>query len=66
VLPPVRAVEHLPRLVVERERVAVGGVVGGDAAEGDGPWAVVDGDELLAVYERSGPRIKPAVVLLRA
>jgi tRNA pseudouridine55 synthase len=64
-LPPLAAVDHLPRLVVPRERVAVGAVVAGDTAEGDGPWAVVDGDELLAVYERSRDRIKPAVVLLR-
>ena len=64
VLAPLAAVAHLPRLDVPRERVAVGGVVGGDAAEGDGPWAVVDGDELLAVYERSRDRIKPAVVVI--
>jgi tRNA pseudouridine55 synthase len=64
-LPPTVAVEHLPRLEVPRDRVAVGGIVPGDAAEGDGPWAVVDGDELLAVYERSRDRIKPAVVVLR-
>ena len=65
-LPPSAAVAHLPRLDVDRSRVAVGGVVPGDSAEGDGPWAVLDGDELLAVYERSRDRIKPAVVLLRA
>jgi tRNA pseudouridine55 synthase len=64
-LPPSEAVGHLPRLDVDRDRVAVGGVVSGDAADGDGPWAVLDGDELLAVYERSRDRIKPAVVLLR-
>jgi tRNA pseudouridine55 synthase len=64
--PPVVAVAHLPRLDVPRDRVAVGGVVPGDSAEGDGPWAVVDGDELLAVYERSRDRIKPAVVVLRS
>lgn len=63
-LPPLAAVAHLPRLAVARDRVAVGGVVPGDAAEGDGPWAVVDGDELLAVYERSRDRIKPAVVVM--
>jgi len=65
-LPAVRAVDHLPRLDVPRERVAVGGVVGGDAAGGDGPWAVVEDGQLLAVYERSsrGDRIKPAVVLI--
>jgi tRNA pseudouridine55 synthase len=65
-LPPLAAVAHLPRLGVPRERVAVGGVVSGDAASGDGPWAVVDGDELLAVYERSRDRIKPAVVIVSA
>lgn len=64
-LPPAAAVAHLPRLHVPRERVAVGGVVPGNSAEGDGPWAVLDGDDLLAVYERSRDRIKPAVVLLR-
>jgi tRNA pseudouridine55 synthase len=63
-LAPVTAVQHLDRLEVPRDRVAVGGVVAGDVAPGDGPWAVVDGDELLAVYERSGARIKPAVVLI--
>ena len=65
VRPPITAVEHLPRLDVPRERVAVGGVVDGDVATGEGPWAVVDGDELLAVYERKGSRIKPAVVIMR-
>ena len=65
-LPPMSAVAHLPRLVVPRERVAVGGVVPGDTTAGDGPWAVIDGDELLAVYERSRDRIKPAVVVFRS
>ena len=64
-LPPLAAVAHLARLDVPRDRVAVGGVVSGDAAPDDGPWAVVDGDQLLAVYERKGTRIKPAVVILR-
>ena len=64
VRPPVDAIAHLPRLDVPRDRVAVGGVVDGDVAGGDGPWAVVDGDELLAVYERKGSRIKPAVVVM--
>ena len=33
-------------------------------ATGDGPWAVVGpGGDLLAVYERAGGRMKPAVVL---
>jgi tRNA pseudouridine55 synthase len=65
VRPPVTAVAHLPLLDVPRDRVAVGGVVDGDVATGEGPWAVVDGDELLAVYERKGSRIKPAVVVMR-
>lgn len=31
---------------------------------GEGPWAVLDdGEHLLAVYERHGDRVKPAVVL---
>jgi tRNA pseudouridine55 synthase len=63
-LPPAAAVAHLPALEVDRARVAVGGVIPGDSAEGDGPWAVRDGDELLAVYERSRDRIKPAVVIM--
>jgi tRNA pseudouridine55 synthase len=63
-LPPSAAVDHLPRLDVPRDRVAVGGVVAGDTADGDGPWAVLDGEELLAVYERSRDRIKPAVVVM--
>jgi len=62
--PPVDAVAHLERLDVPRDKVAVGGVVPGDRATGEGPWAVVDGDELLAVYERSRDRIKPAVVVM--
>jgi tRNA pseudouridine55 synthase len=65
-LPPRFAVDHLERLDVPRDRVAVGGVVPGDATVGDGPWAVIADDELLAVYERSGDRIKPAVVLMRS
>ena len=63
-LPLRAAVDHLPRLDVPRERVAVGGVVGAAAAEGDGPWAVLEGDDVLAIYERSRDRIKPAVVLM--
>ncbi len=33
------------------------------AWDGDGPWAVLDGTDLLAVYERDGTRARPAVVL---
>jgi tRNA pseudouridine55 synthase len=69
-LPPVEALRGRPRVAVDEataalvghgrvlERVALG-------AEGDGPWAVTDGDgRLLAVYEphRDGT-VKPAVVL---
>jgi tRNA pseudouridine55 synthase len=65
VRPPVDAVAHLPRLDVPRATVAVGGVVDGTSIVGDGPWAVVDGDELLAVYERKDEaRVKPAVVVM--
>lgn len=64
-LPPAAAVGHLPTIDVPRDRVAVGGFVPGDAAAGDGPWAVLDGADLLAVYERSRDRIKPAVVVIR-
>jgi tRNA pseudouridine55 synthase len=69
-LPPVEALRGRPRVVVDEataalvghgrvlERAALG-------AEGDGPWAVIDGGgRLLAVYEphRDGT-VKPAVVL---
>jgi tRNA pseudouridine55 synthase len=60
-LPPVAAVDHLPRMSGERRLVATGRKL--PAPPGDGPWAVVDGDELLAVYERRGDEAKPAVVL---
>ncbi len=63
VLPPAAAVSHLPSVSAEPEAVRVGKVLDADW-EGEGPWAVLDGDELLAVYERYGEgRAKPAVVL---
>jgi tRNA pseudouridine55 synthase len=61
-LPPTAAVEHLHRMEAERRLVATGRKL--PAPDGDGPWAVVQGDELLAVYERRGDEAKPAVVLI--
>ena len=61
-----------PRAGRRRRRAGPGGaprrhVHGGRAAAGDGPFAVVDPDgELLAVYERHGPGVKPAVVVGRS
>jgi len=63
-LPMTAVVEHLDQLVVDRALVAVGRKV--PAPDGHGPWAVVEGDELLAVYERKGAEAKPAVVLVSA
>ncbi len=71
-LPPLEAVRHLDRVVVgEDVATAVGhgkvldpSVLG---VQGPGPWAVTDGDEqLLAVYEAHGSRVKPAIVLVPA
>lgn len=70
VLPPALAVAHLAQVAVDpptAERVRHGAVVGTDQTgmQGDGPWAVVDGDgALLAVYERRPDgTAKPSVVL---
>ncbi|CAN5893933.1 tRNA pseudouridine(55) synthase TruB [soil metagenome] len=70
VRPPLEAVRHLARVVVDEQAaaaVAVGKVLerstlGGG---GDGPWAVADGHgSLLAVYEPfRGSTTKPSVVL---
>lgn len=62
-LPMTATVEHLDRLEVDRALVEVGRKV--PAPEGEGPWAVLEGDELLAVYERKGDEAKPAVVLVQ-
>lgn len=70
VRPMVEVVRHLPHLVVDAhlaEAVAVGKVLERAAlgADGDGPWAVLDGAGLLlAVYEPfRGTTAKPSVVL---
>jgi len=70
VLPPVEAMRGYPRVGVEpaiANEVRHGKVLDASAlgAEGDGPWAVVDGDgTLLAVYEPyDNGRVKPAVVV---
>ncbi len=72
VLPMARAVEHLAGVrvgpAVEAE-VAHGRVLdlARLGAAGDGPWAVHDsGGGLLAVYEPSGRKAKPAVVVVAA
>ncbi len=63
VLAPAAMVSHLPPVSADPEAVRVGKVLEVNW-EGDGPWAVLDGEELLAVYERYGEgRAKPAVVL---
>ncbi|HVL26718.1 MAG TPA: tRNA pseudouridine(55) synthase TruB [Acidimicrobiales bacterium] len=73
VLPPAEALRGRDRVVVDDAGLAAGvghgkvldRAVLGLPAEGDGPWAVVDGvGRLLAVYEGHGAgRAKPAVVL---
>ncbi|HEX2272256.1 MAG TPA: tRNA pseudouridine(55) synthase TruB [Acidimicrobiales bacterium] len=70
VLPPVRAVAHLARVAVPEPTARVvrhGAVLRPEdtGMEGEGPWAVVDGDgALLAVYERRPDgTAKPSVVL---
>ena len=72
VLPPVDALRHLDRVVVDGEvtgliavglpldRVSLG-------ALGDGPWAMVDeGGQLLAVYEATATNRRRAGVVLAA
>lgn len=70
VLAPVEALRGHSRVTVGDEVAAAvghGQVLDAAAlgAEGEGPWAVVDGEgRLLAVYQAHGPgRAKPAVVL---
>jgi tRNA pseudouridine55 synthase len=68
-LAPVDAVRDLERVSVDAEqaravRHGATFTAGALAAEGDGPFAVVDPDGgLLAVYERRGPGLKPSVVV---
>jgi tRNA pseudouridine55 synthase len=71
VLPPVETMRAYPRVEVEprvADEVRHGRVLSGAAlgVDGDGPWALVDGDgALLAVYEPyEGDQVKPAVVLV--
>lgn len=72
VLSPAAAMRGLARVEVDRqtaEAVAHGSVFPESAlrAEGAGPFAVVDADgALLAVYERRGVALKPAVVVAPA
>lgn len=66
VLPPAAALTGRPRVVADDEladKVSHGKVLA--AFDGEGPWAVVDGEgRLLAVYEAYGEGlVKPAVVL---
>jgi tRNA pseudouridine55 synthase len=68
-LAPLDAVRDLERVAVDTEqaravRHGATFTAGAIAAVGDGPFAVVDpGGELLAVYERRGPGLKPSVVV---
>ena len=69
VLPPLEAVRHLADVPVGpefRSLVGHGAPFSRDAlrAEGEGPWALVDENGLVAVYEAApGNRMRPAVVL---
>lgn len=66
VLAPTEALRDYPSVTVDAETAAfvAHGRVLPPFAEGTGPWAVVDADgALLAVYERHGESVKPAVVL---
>jgi tRNA pseudouridine55 synthase len=67
VVPPADALRDLARVAVGDEQaraVSHGATFAATGFEGEGPFAVVDerGD-LLAVYERRGAGVKPAVVL---
>jgi tRNA pseudouridine55 synthase len=68
-LTPAAAMRALAPVVVDPDRaaaVAHGSPLPGDAvaADGPGPFAVLDGDgALLAVYERRGSGLRPAVVV---
>lgn len=72
-LAPSSAVSHLSEVKVDDDvasLVATGRSLAcaGESAtfEGPGPWALIDEiGELIAVYERSGDRAKPAVVLIK-
>ena len=73
VLPAREALRDYPSVTVDESvarDIGFGKVLPGErlGVEGDGPWAVVDGDgELLAVYERHrDATVKPAVVLAPA
>jgi tRNA pseudouridine55 synthase len=66
VLAPREAVRDYPHVTVDAETAAfvAHGRVLPPFADGAGPWAVVDTEgALLAVYERHGESVKPAVVL---
>lgn len=69
-LPLTEAVRDYPQVEVDAETAALvrhGRVLDSEGTArfvGDGPWAVVSGGELLAMYERFGARqVKPAVVI---
>jgi len=68
-LPPSEGVRHLPHVEVDAAAAAAVGHgripdAVAERLEGEGPWAVLDaGGALLAVCERRGARVKPAVVL---
>ena len=67
VLEPREALRDYPYVTVDAETAAfvAHGRVLPPFAEGAGPWAVVDAEgALLAVYERHGALVKPAVVLV--
>jgi tRNA pseudouridine55 synthase len=72
VRPMADAVADYPSVRVEadlRAAIGHGKVLRRDdlGVDGDGPWAVLDGDgELLAMYEARGDAVKPAVVVIPA